>query len=353
MLRILVVGPSPDRSKGGMATVIDEIRGDKKLNKDFNIDIYDSYIDGNIITRLGFSVISFVRFLLTKKNYDVYHIHVASRGSTFRKGYYVKAVKRWGKKAILHIHGAEYMEFYNELNDKKRERMLDILKSADMVIALSEDWKQKFDNVFGLTNCVVLENGINMERLAPALTEPAKRQKEFVCLGQLGKRKGSYDLIKAIKIAKKQVSDIKLYLAGDGEIDKVSAEVQKEGLQENIEIVGWADFEKKLSLLQTVSTVTLPSYNEGLPMSVLEGMACGKAIISSTVGAIPEVVKPENGILIEAGDVKALADALVKCATDIEMVTSMGKANLEKVQNEFSMTVMHDKLAEYYRRMGA
>lgn len=349
MQRILVVGPSPDRSKGGMATVIDEIRGDKKLNKDFHIDIYDSYIDGNIITRLGFSVLSFMRFLFTKKNYDVYHIHAASRGSTFRKGYYVKAVKRWGKKAILHIHGAEYMEFYNELTAKKREKMLDILKSADMVIALSEDWKQKFDNVFGLTNCVVLENGINMERLAPALTEPVKHQKEFVCLGQLGKRKGSYDLVKAIKIAKQQVPGIKLYLAGDGEIDKVSAEVQKEGLQENVEIVGWANFDKKLSLLQTVSTVTLPSYNEGLPMSVLEGMACGKAIISSNVGAIPEVVKPENGILIEAGDVEALANALVRCATDLEMVTSMGVQNYQKIQVEYSMRRMHSKLAGYYQ----
>ena len=66
-------------------------------------------------------------------------------------------------------------------------------------------------------------------------------------------------------------------------------------------------------------------------MSVLEGMACGKAIISSTVGAIPEVVKPENGILIEAGDVNALADALVRCATELEMATSMGKAKSLKI----------------------
>ena len=345
---ILVIGPSPDRSKGGMATVIDEIRCDKELNTNFNIDIYDSYIDGNIFKRLGFSVLSFTRFLYTKKNYDIYHIHAASRGSTFRKGFYTKAVKRWGKKSILHIHGAEYMEFYNELDGRKRKKMLNILKVADMVIALSEDWKQKFENVFGITNCVVLENGINMERLKPAITEPVKHQKEFVCLGQLGKRKGSYDLVKAIKLAKKQVPDIKLYLAGDGEINQVTSEVQKERLQDNIEIIGWADFQKKISLLQTVSTVVLPSYNEGLPMSILEGMACGKAIISSTVGAIPEVITEENGILIEAGDIEALANALVKCATDIEMISHMGFNNMRKIENEFSMKNMHKKLSDYY-----
>lgn len=61
-------------------------------------------------------------------------------------------------------------------------------------------------------------------------------------------------------------------------------------------------------LLRKSSVLVLPSYNEGLPMAILEGMACGKAIISTTVGAIPEVVKKENGILVQPGDVTALAN---------------------------------------------
>ena len=58
--------------------------------------------------------------------------------------------------------------------------------------------------------------------------------------------------------------------------------------------------------------VVLPSYHEGLPMAILEGMAAGKAIISTTVGAIPEVVTGENGALVEPGDVIALAQALLQ-----------------------------------------
>lgn len=351
MLRVLVVGPSPDKSKGGMATVIDEIHRDEKLNRMFDIDIYESYIDGNIVMRLAFSVFSYIKFLLFKNHYDIYHIHAASRGSTFRKGYYVRAAKRWGKKVILHIHGAEYMMFYSELSETKRKKMLDILKTADMVIALSKDWQDKFETTFGLANCVVLENGIDTERLSSAITQPDEFQKSFVCLGQLGKRKGSYDLVKAIKIVKEKVPDIKLYLAGDGEISQVKVQVKNENLDNNIEIVGWADFDKKLELLKSVSTVTLPSYNEGLPMSVLEGMACGKAIISSNVGAIPEVVKEENGILIEPGDINALAEALVRCATDLNLIAAMGRANKKKIDSDFSMIVMHEKLAKYYTQV--
>lgn len=56
-------------------------------------------------------------------------------------------------------------------------------------------------------------------------------------------------------------------------------------------------------MLKKSATLVLPSYHEGLPMSVLEGMASGKAIISTTVGAIPEVIKEQNGILVQPGDV--------------------------------------------------
>ena len=66
-MRILVVGPSPTRSKGGMATVIEEIEKDKTLNSKFNIDIYESYIDGNKLKVLFFSLFSFIRFYFTKR----------------------------------------------------------------------------------------------------------------------------------------------------------------------------------------------------------------------------------------------------------------------------------------------
>lgn len=347
-MKILVIGPSADKSKGGMATVISEIRDDGQLNKEFNIDIFDSYIDGGKVKRAVFSLLAYLKFFFTKRNYDVYHIHAASRGSTFRKGYYVRAAKRWGKKVILHIHGASYMEFYNELSLRKKQDMINILKSADMVIALSRDWKDKFDATFGLTNCVVLENGIDVDKLKSAVTNPNEHNHSFVCLGRLGKRKGTYDLVNAVDIAVKKVPDIKVYLAGDGDVEQIRQMVTEKSLNGNIEVIGWADFNKKLELLQSVSTVVLPSYNEGLPMSVLEGMACGKAIISTTVGAIPEVVKAENGILVEAGDFGALSDALVKCCTDVVMIKNMSIKNMEKISNDFSMVNMHTKLMNYY-----
>lgn len=353
MEKILIVGPSSTKSKGGMSTVIGEILEDNELKNKYDISAYESYIDGTKFRVLLYSIWAIFKFIVTgqAKKYDVYHIHAASYGSTFRKRIYLKIIKKYKKKVMLHIHGAEYMVFFDKLSKKKKRQVIDTLQVADMVIALSNEWKNKFDNKFGLTNCYVLENGINTEKLAPAIVDTKKNQTSFVTLGRLGKRKGTYDLVDAIEIARKKVPNIRCYLAGDGEIDKFCNIIVERGLQNNIEVVGWADFTKKLELLSKVSTVVLPSYNEGLPMSILEGMATGKAIISTTVGAIPEVVKEENGILIQPGDVQALADALVKCSTNLKMLEDMSQKNINKIYEQFSMKSMHLKLMSYYKQV--
>ena len=353
MEKILIVGPSSTKSKGGMSTVIGEILEDNELKNKYDISAYESYIDGTKFRVLLYSIWAIFKFIVTgqAKKYDVYHIHAASYGSTFRKRIYLKIIKKYKKKVILHIHGAEYMVFFDKLSKKKKRQVIDTLQVADMVIALSNEWKNKFDNKFGLTNCYVLESGINTEKLAPAIVDTKKNQTSFVTLGRLGKRKGTYDLVDAIEIARKKVPNIRCYLAGDGEIDKFCNIIVERGLQNNIEVVGWADFTKKLELLSKVSTVVLPSYNEGLPMSILEGMATGKAIISTTVGAIPEVVKEENGILIQPGDVQALADALVKCSTNLKMLEDMSQKNINKIYEQFSMKSMHLKLMSYYKQV--
>lgn len=83
-------------------------------------------------------------------------------------------------------------------------------------------------------------------------------------------------------------------------------------------------------------------------MAILEGMACGKAIISTTVGAIPEVVKEENGILIQPGDTEMLSEALIKYCMNQETVEKIGKNNIMLIHTKYSMGAMHQKLAQYY-----
>lgn len=347
-MKVLVVGPSDTKSRGGMATVIGGIRSSKELNQKYEITIFPSYIDGNFPVRLAYSLAAYLRFLTIYRKYELFHIHTACFGSTFRKRIYLNTVKRAGKKAIVHIHGAEYMVFYAGLTPKKKKKVRDFLQSADMVIALSQSWKKKFQSVFELDNCVVLPNGIDTEEFLEGVCEPEIHRNEFVFLGRMGERKGAYDLVEAVGIAVRTNPDIRVYMAGDGEVEKVRSLVQEKKLQNHIEVHGWVDFKGKLGLLKEAATLVLPSYHEGLPMAILEGMAAGKAVISTKVGAIPEVVKEENGILIRSGDIQALAEALVRCSSDVNMLKTMSGNNRKKIEETFSMKIMHRQLMTYY-----
>ena len=350
-MKILQVGQDPACSIGGIVSVIETIRNDEQLNKDFHIDVYGSCVQGNIVKRLTFTAYAYLRFCLTKRGYDVYHLHMAARGSTFRKGHYLRHIKKWGKRAVIQIHSGDYIDFYNGLSESKKKRLVEILKAADVVVALSDGWKEKFESTFGLNNCITIENAVNTDLLRGGCHDIKTYQHSFASLSRLSAKKGTFDLICAVEVAKNNIPDIIVYLAGDGDVAKAKQLIRDKHLEENVKLLGWIDTAKKVELFSEVSTVILPSYHEGLPMAVLEGMACGKAIVSTTVGAIPEIVGTENGILIQPGDVQALADALVECATNTERIKKMSLCNMKKIEQQYSICNMQQKLSTCYRSL--
>lgn len=352
MSKIIIIGPSVTNSKGGMAEVISEIKNDPVLREQHNLYFYESFRDAGLLRRIIFSAFSLLRFYMTGGNYDIYHIHMASYGSTFRKGYYVYAAKRWGKKVILHIHGAGFIEFYNHLGKKKQEKVAKILHSADLVIVLSEKWKHDIEELFQLKECVALPNGVVPDKFTDAINNPQLYRNSFLMLGRLGKRKGTYDLIDAMEIAVKKKPELRLYLAGDGDISQIEKMILHRGLRNNVIVVGWVDYDEKIELLKKTATFVLPSYKEGMPMAILEAMAAGKAIISTEVGSIPEVVQRENGRLIQPGDIDALANTMIEFSENVDMIKEMSLCNISKIRKSFSVREMHQKLADFYEYVG-
>lgn len=347
-MKVLLIGPSPYRAQGGMASVLKDILRSEQLNRRYELDMHESYIEGSLVKRGVFSVAAFFKFLRKYKEYELFHVHMASYTSTFRKGCYIRFLKRHGKKVLLHVHGGEYLKFYNGLSEKKRKEVDNIWKKSDLIIVLSEEWKERFVQLFGLKKIVVLNNGIDVETYSKGVCSVEEHRNAFLMLGRLEEEKGIYDLVEAVSIAVKTNPKIRLFAAGSGEKEKVQNLIREKGLTEHIKLVGWLDLNQKLELMQQVSTVILPSHNEGLPMSILEGMAAGKAIISTTVGAIPEVISEENGILFPPKDIQCLAEAILRCSLEPMMLRDMSEKNIEKIKKQYSMKKMHEKLAEYY-----
>ncbi len=350
-MKILVIGPHETRARGGMSGVIQGIHKSELLNQAFEIDVFPSYIDGSLPVRVLYSVYRYLFFLLCWRGYDLFHIHVAERGSVLRKRLYLRKVKKAGKRAIIHVHAAEFPAFYDSLGSRRR-RVDDFFRRADLVLALSDSQRRELASRVPMNACRILHNGVDCARFRKAWTDVSAHRNSFLMLGRLGARKGVYDLVAAVEIAVRQNPAIRVCLAGDGEVDQVRSMVAERGLEEHVAVPGWIDDARKLEYLREAATVVLPSWHEGLPLSILEGMAAGKAIISTRVGAIPEVVAEENGILLEPGDVPGLAEALLRYSGDSGLLEGMSLRNREKAEELFGLGRMHGLLAGYYREAG-
>lgn len=195
-----------------------------------------------------------------------------------------------------------------------------------------------FWNEIKFKNVVVLNNAVDTKEFKNININRNQKVNKLLFLGRLGKRKGTYDLIYAIKALKDMGVLVKCIFAGDGEIEKAKMLAEELGVLNQLEFTGWIDTKKKMKLLKSIEVIVLPSYNEGLPMTILEGMASGKIIISTTVGAIPEVIiEEENGFLIEPGDIKKLAEVIKYVYENEEILEKISKNNIAKIDKYFNI----------------
>lgn len=343
-VKVLMIGPARN-VKGGMTTVVDNYYN-YGLDKIVDLKYIETCNDSNYISKFLKEKKGMREFKKEIGNYDIVHIHMASRRSTFRKARYIKTAKKHAKKIILHIHGAGYKDFYNECNEKKKKYIRDILALCDKVIVLSEEWYDFFKNLVDPKKLVVVYNSI----IIPEDFDKNINTNCILFLGRIGKRKGIYDLIEVIQKIVPKYPDIKLYVGGDGEIEKLKKIIKENNLTKNVEYIGWTSGEKKDNFLKNVSFYILPSYNEGMPMSVLEGMAYKNITISTNVGGIPKVIESgKNGIIIEPGDKKALEMNILRLLEDESLRRKLSEEARKTIVEKFNIEVIIKKIQEIYK----
>lgn len=268
----------------------------------------------------------FWKWMLWHKEIKIVHVHGASDASFWRKRIFINLAKMFGKKVVFHCHGSEFQRFTSQHQNAVRKT----LNKCDCIIALSESWKEWFEKTIHHKNIVVIKNVI-----APPHVKKIKHD-GFVMLflGRLGKRKGIYDLMDVLVNHRTEFEGkIKFLFGGDGDVEQVKEIIKKNGLENIAEYQGWVNGEKKEHLLNMADTYILPSYNEGLPISVLEAMSYSLPIISTTVGGIPEVLtNGENGFIMEPGDKNAIYQAIHALMKNGKLREQMGKKSFEKVQ---------------------
>lgn len=347
MIHVLMCASSL-KVKGGMVSVVKNYLGYRDWGN-VRITFIPTHIETNKYLLMAYFSIAYIRILCLALlgKIDIAHLHVAERGSFYRKAFILQTLKRLGVKVILHHHGAEFDLFYNGLSDKRKEYVNKILRMADLNIVLSQRLVQMIKGKSPEAKVEVLYNAVNVPQ-----TNPYDLQSHNVLfLGRLGHRKGTYDLLKVIRrIDNELSSDVKFYLCGDGEVEEVKKKAEELGISHRIAHIGWIDGQQKESFMKQSIINVLPSYNEGLPMTILETMAHGIPNISTSIASIPEVLHDgENGFLITPGDVETLCKRILQLRDDNSLRTRFSQESYKLVKCSFSLNANIQKLLRFYK----
>ncbi|MGY2002835.1 glycosyltransferase family 4 protein [Blastococcus sp. SYSU DS1024] len=353
-LRVLSVGPTGGQP-GGMASVVAELETQNRLSATpLQLRVVDSGGIGPAPQR----AVAFARCLATAATTraDVVHLHVASRGSTWRKMAVAQACALRGLPYGIHLHGAGYRDFLATLSPAAKRRVDRFFQRAAYVVVLGKPWARLVSEELGVpaARVHVVHNGV-ADGAPPVVPWPADRPRRVVLLGRIDESKGVPELLRAFERLD-ALPDVELVLAGPPAEPRVVALVEEavRARPGRITYAGSLPRAQAQTLLREAYLLALPSHAEGLPMVVIEAMSQGIPAVTTPVGAMEELVTSgRNGFLVPPGDVDALAEHLVRLLADPQLRDQMAQAAYETWVAGFDARTMYADIRATWRTAAA
>ena len=278
----------------------------------------------------------FIYFIIFQRPSSV--LIFTSHGFGFReKGLMIRIAKAFGLKTILAPRSGILK---NDIQNSLRFRGIvrKVFNKCDYIICQGISWKTYFVNEFNMEDekLINIPNWISKKR---TISTP-KTQSDVIrvlFLGWIETNKGIHEIIKAANILRNE--NILWILGGKGrDFEKVVKEVDQLGLTEKVHLKGWLIGDKKDKAFADADIFILPSYREGMPNSLLEAMQNKMAVVASSVGGIPDVIKDGiNGLLINPGKVEELVNSVLLLASDGKLREKFGKKAEETIQSNHSI----------------
>lgn len=359
---ILIVGPLPP-PYGGIATAVSNfLKSD--LQKYFKLICIKNSTNRPSVKKGKIDFLNVAYFLGQIFRFIIIIIFVRPRivqieatyGISFLKNsLFVILSKILGRKIILSIYGGQADNFYNNLPPIGKKYVKFILLCCHKIKVEFKRGKKFFVEKFGLpeSKIFILPNAVYLNKIPDENVKPTEKELNLLFVGWILKEKGIFDLLKGIEILKQKGYKFKVKIVGpegkEGELKKVLDEIQKRNLIDIVEVTGKKSSYELQNFYSDADIFILPSYAEGLPYVILEAMSYKLPIVSTRVGALPEVIEEgANGFLVEPGNIKALTEKIEILAKNKNLREEIGRNNYEKIKNEYSMDHLVKKLANIY-----
>lgn len=354
---IVMLGTSPE-AHGGIATVAGNYEDCGVLEK-WKVRYVVTHMQGSRFAKAyaaGAAMLQLLYMLVTGRT-GLLHVHMSSRASTWRKSLFLLMGMMFRVPYLLHLHSPDFVDFFEQECGERRKKFIRFLLSRALyVIALSPGWAKDIKKISPAARTVILFNSVPLPAAVLREKEIDESSSDpgdpplILFLGHVGKRKGTFDLIRAAALLSE---NFRLIIGGDGELQQAQMLSEELGVSDKILFAGWLGKEEKDHLLARTAIFVLPSYHEGVPMAILEAMSWGIPIVTTPVGGIPEVVtEGQEGLLVNPGDIPGLAHALARLLAAPSLRWKLGERGRNKIESRFSIKVLQPQLEQLWINSG-
>jgi len=353
-MNIIITAPSLDtqHNVSGISSVANFIIESNSNNKyiHFKIGKRDDE-KRNVNWLIGFINLYFrwIYLMVVSKNVLVHFNFAIDKFSILRDAPLILIAKLFRKRMIYHLHGGEFsLEKKLPLWMKCILKIILSGKNPKIVLSpLDRDFiRSQFncDRIFILSNCVSLDEASNFNRVISKYEKPV-----LLFMGRITLNKGIEYIFRALESLKNQQQDFKFILAGKG--PEMNRYVKKfsDLLGVNFTYTGVVSGVRKTKLLMNCNVFLLPSFFEGLPISLLESMSFGMVPITTNVGSIKYLIKNNtNGIIVNKFSSEDIVNAIKRISLDREFTQKLSTNAKEYIFDNYSPTKYIDRLNEIY-----
>lgn len=359
MNTVRVVCVAPGRTvRGGISRLIEKIEYSFPTYIEFKVvpscsnSLADIHPLGWIIFKQMGRFLSCLLYVLYRGVFTrstIFHLHFSHRGSTLRKGIICIMLRALNCTYVIHGHANDDAIVHTWLPRVVKRALFWGLRGARNLIALTPLWRQYYINAGIVTpdNVVVLPNPAQIPHSLPQ--REGRDYVNFLFLGQIGTRKGTFELITAFVSLPFSIRNrCHLTIAGDGEVEQARARLAEAEREGTASVLGWVNGDRVDQLLAQADVLFLPSRAEGMSMALLEGMAWGLAVVTTSVGGASDfLLDDQNCIIVKAGDVQGIADAMERLIQNRDLRHKLGR-EASNTAKRFGVDQYVKRLSDFY-----
>lgn len=350
MLNVLMVGVGSE-TKGGMWSVAKTYLESECYNSEVRLRYIPTAtaVTAPMHAKIWRALTGCARAMrsIEDKDMDIVHVHMAERGSYFRKSLVIRKAYRRGVRIVLHMHGGSFKAFFDSSCAQLKRHIVDTLRMADAVVVLGECFRIMFEEIgVDAQRIFVIPNGVRTPENLPIKSNAH----DVIFLGVITESKGVFDLLDAAtKLAPMFRTRYKLKLFGpEAEID-IRREIASKSLSDFVEYAGFLKPDDMREQFEKACLAVLPSHFEVLPMCILETMSYGIPNVACNVGSIDTVIADGvNGKLVPPHNAELLAESMKNLLLDEDGMTTMGLAAHRTIAESFSESKHIEAIVKLY-----